>query len=88
MELFPAQPDLSLQISPPSITKNNRTALWPQTSRSSDQEQGDEEDQEQGGLIWGFGQRALNNNPSTNLSKQQNAYNNLAPFNLSLSTHP
>ncbi|CAM8988863.1 unnamed protein product [Rhodiola kirilowii] len=85
MELFPAQPDLSLQISPPSITKNNRTALWPQTSRSSDQEQGDEEDQEQGGLDLGFWKRALNNNPSTNLSKQQNAYNNLAPFNLSLS---
>uniref|UniRef100_A0A7N0U4D0 Myb-like domain-containing protein n=1 Tax=Kalanchoe fedtschenkoi TaxID=63787 RepID=A0A7N0U4D0_KALFE len=87
MELFPAQPDLSLQISPPSTTKPNHTALWPHTSRSSDQEQvaDEEEDQEQSAMDLGFWNRALSNNdPSTTLSKQQTGPNP-APFNISLS---
>uniref|UniRef100_A0A7N0VI22 Myb-like domain-containing protein n=1 Tax=Kalanchoe fedtschenkoi TaxID=63787 RepID=A0A7N0VI22_KALFE len=87
MELFPAQPDLSLLISPPSsTTKPNHTALlWPHTSRSSDHEQVvDEEDQEQNSDL-GFWNRALNNNnPSIILSKQQTGPNP-APSNISFS---
>lgn len=75
MELFPAQPDLSLQISPPSTTIPNPSKLCPH-KRSLDHEHDD--------LDLGFWKTSLiKNDPSTILSKQRTDPN-LTLFNPSL----
>lgn len=81
MELFPAQPDLSLQISPPSTTQpNNHQSLWLRRRSNIDEDHEDGEDQEK--------QKELDLRVSSPiLSKQRTNNPDLldAPFNLSLS---
>ncbi|KAI3914848.1 hypothetical protein MKX01_018017 [Papaver californicum] len=74
MELFPAQPDLSLQISPPS---SKPTSSWRRTTKRDDDEEEEEE------MDLGFWRRALdsNNTASTTAAKSDTS------FQLSLTNH-
>ncbi|KAL8150523.1 hypothetical protein V2J09_020331 [Rumex salicifolius] len=80
MELFPAQPDLSLQISPPNNKPNSGASVWRRPNSSNlipnqDLQQEDEEDQD-----LGFWRRALqNSNSSTNSLPKPNSTNNTNP---------
>ncbi|XP_009800761.1 probable transcription factor KAN2 isoform X2 [Nicotiana sylvestris] len=75
MELFPAQPDLSLQISPPNNKPSSSSSWKRSTSNSSN------EDQE---MDLGFWKRALE---SRNSSNNNNNINNSSCFELSLSSN-
>ncbi|XP_026406580.1 probable transcription factor KAN2 [Papaver somniferum] len=74
MELFPAQPDLSLQISPPS---SKPTSSWRRTTTRDDDDDEEEE------MDLGFWRRALdsNNTASTTAAKSDTS------FELSLTNH-
>lgn len=78
MELFPAQPDLSLKISPPNIKPSSSTWKRKITSSSCDHE--DEEN-----MDLGFWKRAMVE--STN-SMLNNSSNSTSCFELSLSNNP
>nr|XP_018633371.1 probable transcription factor KAN2 isoform X3 [Nicotiana tomentosiformis] len=75
MELFPAQPDLSLQISPPN-NKPSSSSSWKRSTSNSTNE-----NQE---MDLGFWKRALE---SRNSSNNNNNNNNSSCFELSLSSN-
>ncbi|KAH7862299.1 hypothetical protein Vadar_002661 [Vaccinium darrowii] len=73
MELFPAQPDLSLQISPPNTTKSS-TSTWKTSTTDQFEQQED--------LDLGFWKRALGSRNNTSFSSTAQPD---SPFDLSLS---